>query len=159
MSDSFSTDLSKLGISSDPPVVSPPCAPMDQALQNPSTGGTSYVPPAGGDVNLTRTQAVIDRANMNATYSAPPPQQQSIPVHKDTFMNYFPFLSTLNIDEGSMKSIVLGIILLMIIQMPQFRNTLLGMAPLILKSNTTVANLTLSVSIVAFFVIGQKFIT
>jgi len=161
MTDSFSTDLSSLGIGNDSPVVNPPVSQPAETLSDPSMCPRTFIhPDTQVDVNEQITQMAHERAAMNMTQQAPRVVEVVAPVTgKDTFLNYFPFLSAINIDEDAIKKMVLGIVLLMIMQMPQFRTSLLGVVPPLFKSNDYMSNLTVAMAIIVLYVVVRKFMS
>jgi len=84
---------------------------------------------------------------------------EGLPSKTEGFLNYLPFLSAFNISEGDLKNMLVGVVLLMVLQMPQFKSSLLGVVPQILKSNSHISNLTSAVAIVLLYVIIQKLMT
>jgi len=156
----MSTSLADLGIDNTTPIVNPPTTQSVDILRDPSVGSGSFISPDPQvDLNQQITNMTHERANMNQTPSVCAAPPVPVPVKTETFLNYFPFLTAFNINEDTIKSIILGIVLLMIIQMPEFRSALLGVVPLLFKSNNYLANLTVATSVVALFIVIQKFMT
>jgi len=150
---SFSTDLKSL-------------MPKDTFAQEP---GENIMHDADRQSHTRDTLQVMEdmqraREDVNTLKVVAPPSVISQPVGlaqapKESFLNYFPFLSAFNISDSDIKNMVIGLVLLMVLQMPQFKSSLLGVVPQILKSNTHVANLTSAAAVVLLYVVIQKLMT